>query len=113
MQTGRARIWARLGAALLMALAASIPCGAQNYPSRQIELVVPFVAGGTTDTVARFISQRLSDQWGQPVIVSNRPGGGGDRHQYRGQGRARRMSLLVTRSRSPSMPACRNSLTTR
>ena len=76
MQTGRARIWARLGAALLMALAASIPCGAQNYPSRQIELVVPFVAGGTTDTVARFISQRLSDQWGQPVIVSNRPGGG-------------------------------------
>jgi len=49
---------------------------AQTYPSKQIELVVPFVAGGTTDTVARFISQRLSDQWGQPVIVSNRPGGG-------------------------------------
>jgi len=64
------------GTALLLSLAASIPCGAQNYPSKQIELVVPFVAGGTTDTVARLISHRLSDQWGQPVIVSNRPGGG-------------------------------------
>jgi tripartite-type tricarboxylate transporter receptor subunit TctC len=72
MQTVRAR----LGAALLTLLALSVPCGAQNYPGKQIELVVPFVAGGTTDTVARLISQRLSDQWGQPVIVSNRPGGG-------------------------------------
>jgi tripartite-type tricarboxylate transporter receptor subunit TctC len=53
-----------------------VPAAAQTYPSRQIELVVPFVAGGTTDTVARLISQRLSDRWGQPVIVSNRPGGG-------------------------------------
>ena len=53
-----------------------MPAAAQTYPSRQIELVVPFVAGGTTDTVARLISQRLSDRWGQPVIVSNRPGGG-------------------------------------
>src|SRR6201999_1903032 len=48
---------------------------AQTYPNRQIELVVPFVAGGTTDTVARLISQRLPARRGQPVIVSNRPGG--------------------------------------
>lgn len=46
------------------------------YPTKQIELVVPFVAGGTTDTIARMISQRFTDQWGQTVIVSNRPGGG-------------------------------------
>jgi tripartite-type tricarboxylate transporter receptor subunit TctC len=51
-------------------------CHAQSYPTRQIELVVPFVAGGTTDTVARLISQRLNEQWSQPVIVNNRPGGG-------------------------------------
>jgi len=37
---------------------------------------VPFVAGGTTDTVARLIAQRLSDRWSQPAIVNNRPGGG-------------------------------------
>ncbi len=76
MQMAWTRTWPHLGAALLMSLAASLPGVAQNYPSKQIELVVPFVAGGTTDTAARLISQRLSDQWGQPVIVSNRPGGG-------------------------------------
>jgi tripartite-type tricarboxylate transporter receptor subunit TctC len=67
---------ARIGAALLISVAVSAPGGAQTYPGKQIELVVPFVAGGTTDTAARLISQRLADQWGQPVIVSNRPGGG-------------------------------------
>ena len=66
----------RTSLALAIATCAAISASAQTYPSRQIELVVPFVAGGTTDTVARLISQRLSDRWGQPVIVSNRPGGG-------------------------------------
>ena len=56
--------------------AATTVAAAETYPSRPIELVVPFVAGGTTDTVARLISQRLNEKWGQPVIVSNRPGGG-------------------------------------
>jgi tripartite-type tricarboxylate transporter receptor subunit TctC len=59
-----------------LTVGAVAPGIAQTYPSKQIELVVPFVAGGTTDTAARLISQRLSDQWGQTVIVSNRPGGG-------------------------------------
>jgi tripartite-type tricarboxylate transporter receptor subunit TctC len=67
---------ARATIAVATAIFAASPAAAQIYPSRQIELVVPFVAGGTTDTVARLISQRLSDRWGQPVIVSNRPGGG-------------------------------------
>lgn len=70
------RSWAAACAALILPVGTAAPSKAQSYPSKQIELVVPFVAGGTTDTVARFISQRLSDQWGQPVIVSNRPGGG-------------------------------------
>ena len=38
---------------------------------------MPFVAGGTTDTVARLIAQRMTDQWGQTAVVHNRPGGGG------------------------------------
>jgi tripartite-type tricarboxylate transporter receptor subunit TctC len=65
-----------LAAAIFAALPIAFPAAAQTYPSRQIELVVPFVAGGTTDTVARLIAQRLSDRWGQPTIVNNRPGGG-------------------------------------
>ena len=69
---------ASMRAAMALAIAAFVatPADAQTYPNHPIELVVPFVAGGTTDTVARLISQRLSDRWGQPVIVSNRPGGG-------------------------------------
>ena len=65
-------------AALLLTsvFAASSPDAAQDYPKKQIELVVPFVAGGTTDNVARLIAQRFSESWGQTVIVNNRPGGG-------------------------------------
>ena len=67
--------WLGVAAACIGVALASL-AAAQTYPSRQIELVVPFVAGGTTDTAARLIAQRLFDRWGQPVIVSNRPGGG-------------------------------------
>jgi tripartite-type tricarboxylate transporter receptor subunit TctC len=65
---------AGLAAALTVALAG--PAAAQTFPSRQIDLMVPFVAGGTTDSVARLIAQRFNDAWGQPAIVVNRPGGG-------------------------------------
>jgi tripartite-type tricarboxylate transporter receptor subunit TctC len=61
-------------ASALLLLAA--PAAAQTYPSRQIDLIVPFVAGGTTDTVARLIAQRMTDGWGQTAVVYNRPGGG-------------------------------------
>jgi tripartite-type tricarboxylate transporter receptor subunit TctC len=57
-------------------LAAASPIAAQVYPTKQIELVVPFVAGGTTDNIARLIAQRFTESWGQTVIVTSRPGGG-------------------------------------
>jgi len=59
------------------ALMRALPAAAQDYPSRQIDIVVPFVAGGTTDTIARALGQRLSEKFGQTVIVNNRPGAGG------------------------------------
>lgn len=49
---------------------------AQNYPVKTIRMVVPIGAGGGTDTMARLISQRLSEQMGVPIIVDNRPGAG-------------------------------------
>jgi tripartite-type tricarboxylate transporter receptor subunit TctC len=64
------------GAALL--LAALVPAQAENFPSRPIKLMVGASAGGTTDTMARAIAQPLSASLGQPVLVENRPGAGGN-----------------------------------
>jgi tripartite-type tricarboxylate transporter receptor subunit TctC len=49
---------------------------AQSYPSRPIKIIVPFLAGGTVDIVARLIGQQISAVLGQPVVIDNRPGGG-------------------------------------
>src|SRR6266700_2831160 len=58
----------------------SIPALAaeQAYPSKPIRLVVPFPAGGSLDVVARAIGQKLTEAWGQPVVIDNRPGAGGN-----------------------------------
>src|SRR5258708_9828021 len=48
---------------------------AQTYPSATVKLIVPVPAGGVTDTMARIVAQRLTEAWGQPVVVDNRPGG--------------------------------------
>lgn len=50
---------------------------AQTYPSKPIRFVVQAAAGGQTDIMARIVGQKLSQSWGQPVIVDNRPGAGG------------------------------------
>ena len=46
-----------------------------NFPNRPIRMIVPFPAGGPSDIVARLIGQKMSEDWGQPVVVENRPGG--------------------------------------
>lgn len=49
---------------------------AQNYPDKQVQLVVPYTPGGLTDNLGRIIATKLAERWGKPVVVDNRPGGG-------------------------------------
>ena len=63
----------------ILALALTLAAGAaaaQTYPTKAVRLVVPFLAGGSTDIVGRTVAQKLSEMWGQQAFVDNRPGGG-------------------------------------
>jgi tripartite-type tricarboxylate transporter receptor subunit TctC len=65
---------------LTLALAISLAEGsaiAQNFPVKQVRIIVGLTAGGTTDLVARILAQKLGEAWGQNVIVDNRPGASG------------------------------------
>jgi tripartite-type tricarboxylate transporter receptor subunit TctC len=68
---------------LLLTLLAGIglhpgDASAQNFPNKPIRLIVPFAAGGAVDVLARLLGNKLSDAFGQPVLVENRPGAGGN-----------------------------------
>ena len=69
------RLWIRLAAAMLLAPGLAL---AQPWPAKPVKIVVPFAAGGTTDVVARQLAQKLSEAWGQSVVVENKPGAGGN-----------------------------------
>ena len=66
----------RYGLAAAM-LVTALPAAAQNYPVKTVRLIVPFPPGGSTETLARLLGVRLSEVWGQQVIIDNRPGAGG------------------------------------
>lgn len=67
---------------LLTALSVMLPFSAANastsWPERPVNIIVPFAAGGATDIVARLIGHKLSETWGQSVVVENRAGAGGN-----------------------------------
>lgn len=56
----------------------AINAAAQNYPVKPIRVIVPFPPAGAADLLARTIGQKLTEAWGQPIIVDNRPGAGGN-----------------------------------
>ena len=62
---------------LVLSLAAGSGYAQQGYPTKPIRLIVPFLAGGQTDVVARTIAQKLTESFGQQVVVDNRPGAAG------------------------------------
>ncbi len=68
-----------LAASAAMLLGASAHAQtASNYPAKPIKTVVPFPAGGTSDVLARIFGQKITEHWGQPVVVENRPGASGN-----------------------------------
>ncbi|HTR58381.1 MAG TPA: tripartite tricarboxylate transporter substrate binding protein [Casimicrobiaceae bacterium] len=63
---------------LVLALGVAGASAQSGYPNRQITLVVGFTAGGTTDIVTRLLAEEMRKSWGQPVVIENRPGAGGN-----------------------------------
>src|SRR6185503_8155406 len=72
------RLVSRLFVAALAALAPAVSGAADAWPTRPVKIIVPFNAGGATDVVARLLAQKLSEAWGQTVVVENRAGAGGN-----------------------------------
>ena len=79
------------------------PAHAQNYPAKPIHIMVPYAPGGITDIAARILGAKLTEAWGQQVVVENKPGGNGfiamtagakararRLHAHHGDGRRRR-----------------------
>jgi tripartite-type tricarboxylate transporter receptor subunit TctC len=66
------------GLMAVLAVVMPLAAAAQAYPTRSVKIVVPFAAGGATDVVARQLAQKLTEVWGQSVVVENRAGAGGN-----------------------------------
>ena len=69
--------WFRMIAAAVAMVAAGGAASAQSFPSKAVHIFVPYAAGGGVDILARTLGNVVSRQWGQPVVVENRPGAGG------------------------------------
>ena len=71
------RRWLGVLIAAFLALGWSLRCAAEDYPTRPITMIVPFPAGGATDTVARFLAEKMRAILGQPVVIENVGGAAG------------------------------------
>jgi tripartite-type tricarboxylate transporter receptor subunit TctC len=75
MEVKHRRLSALIGVLLFAGAAAA---GAQTYPSKPVRIIVPFAAGGVADILPRIVGQKLSEKWGEPVIVDNKAGASGN-----------------------------------
>jgi tripartite-type tricarboxylate transporter receptor subunit TctC len=108
--------------ALSLLIAATLLCGiislanaeddAANYPAMNVELIIPFPAGGTTDVIARLVAQTVSEKWGHAIIVTNKAGAtGAIASEYVARARPDGYTLLVaTASTHAVLPAYRSDL---
>src|ERR1700722_14045443 len=78
MRSGSLVRAAALAAAVTAGVVLSAPARAQTYPGKPVHVIVAFSAGGTIDALARILAQKLSELWGQSVIVDNRGGAAGN-----------------------------------
>lgn len=62
----------------VVGLGLALTAAAQTFPTQPVKIIVPQTPGGASDTLARVIGQKLSEKWGQPVVVENRAGAGGN-----------------------------------
>ncbi len=84
MRDARVRPWlfagwmGALSLSMLLSAMAANPARAGDYPDHAVKIIVPFAAGGTADAVPRLVGDWLSRKWGQPVVIENRTGAGGN-----------------------------------
>ena len=77
MLATRRHVCTLLGSTVAAAFAPLPAAAVENYPSRPVQLIVPYAPGGSGDLLARLLGSALSKQWGQQVVVDNKPGAGG------------------------------------
>ena len=86
-----------LAVAMMIVLAAPMSALGQEYPAKAIRIITPFPPGGGVDILARMVAEKLQAKWGQPVVVENRAGGGGNvGTEYAWRAAPDGYSLLVT-----------------
>jgi tripartite-type tricarboxylate transporter receptor subunit TctC len=66
-----------IGMAIALLMCVAAPAFAQDYPTRPIRILVPYAPGGISDIAARIVGAKLTEAWGQQVVIENRPGGNG------------------------------------